>query len=92
MPMNKKSMALYINMAQMRRRMPRRRRAAKRMVKRPARLSKPVARAVKAIVNRQQERKYKNESYQRTLNAICNNVTNEMFPSTPPVNLCSTLS
>lgn len=92
MPTNKKSMALYINMAQMRRRMPRRRRAAKRMVKRPARLSKPVARAVKAIVNRQQERKYRNESYQRTLNAICNNVTNEMFPCVPQLEQATAVS
>lgn len=67
-------------------------RRSKAKAKRPARLSKPMARAVKAIVNRQQERKYRNESYQRTLNAICNNVVNEMFPCVPQVEQATAVS
>lgn len=53
---------------------------AKSMVKRPAKISKPLARAVKAIVHRQQERKYRSESYQRTMNAVTNSTVNEMWP------------
>lgn len=51
--------------------------------KRTAVLSKPVKRAIKQVINRQQERKYTAESYQRQLNAISNSTTNEMFPCVP---------
>lgn len=58
-------------------------RKSKARAKRPARISKPLARAVKAIVNRQQERKYKNASYQRVCNAVVNSSVMEMFPCVP---------
>lgn len=51
--------------------------------KRTARLSKPMRRAIKLVINKQQERKYTSESYQRNLNAICNSTQNEMFPCVP---------
>lgn len=57
---------------------PRRKRVAKKAV-----LSKPVKRAITTIINRQQERKYTAESYQRQLNAVSNSTVNEMFPCVP---------
>lgn len=53
---------------------------AKAKAKRPAKLSKPMARAVKAIIHRQAERKYRSESYQRSMNAVTNSNINEMWP------------
>lgn len=84
MPTNKKSMALYINMVlQRRRRQPMRRRVSKARAKRPAKLSKPIARAIKQVINRQQERKYRCESYMRQLNSVASATTNELFPLIP---------
>lgn len=56
---------------------------SKSKAKRPVKISKPLARAVRTIINRQQERKYRNESYQRILNAVTNSSSNEMFPCVP---------
>lgn len=47
--------------------------------KRTARLAKPVRRAIKQIINKQQERKYRASSYTRLLNSSCNVTQNEMF-------------
>lgn len=67
-----------------------RRRASKARVKRPARLSKPIARAVKAIINRQQERKYRSQTYIKLQNCVTNNISNEMFSCIPQTEMAGT--
>lgn len=47
--------------------------------KKTAALSKPMRRAIKQVINRQQERKYRAASYTRILNSNCNVTQNEMF-------------
>lgn len=56
----------------------------RRKAQRPrAKLSNPLKRAIKQVINRQQERKYRNASYQRLCNAQVNNSVMEMFPCIP---------
>lgn len=51
--------------------------------KKTAALSKPMRRAIKQVINRQQERKYRCESYMKQLNAVASATTNELFPLIP---------
>lgn len=60
--------------------------------KKTAMLSKPLKRAIKQVINRQQERKYRAASYQRLCNAQVNNSVNEMFPCIPQTEQATTAS
>lgn len=51
--------------------------------KKTAAISKPMRRAIKQVINRQQERKYRCESYMRQLNSVASATVNELFPLIP---------
>ena len=58
--------------------------------KKTAALSKPMRRAIKQVINRQQERKYRCESYMKQLNSVASSTTNEMFPLIPQTQMAGT--